>query len=306
MKKTISIIIPTYNRARILERVLQQLLAQTQIPDEVIIVDDHSTDNTFAIVRKYANRNKEIQYILNSGRYQRDAKKTGLKKANSDYIGFLDDDVIIEDKDFFAKLQHHLKNTTVIQAKVILENMGKKNIFHESWFDHIAIRPYPVLELMAGNLNTGSRPRRIYPLIEFGNFFHTQYKEYFIDKNLIKDGYGESYLSSMKLYRFGIPLILIPELLIRHPGALQGGSNRFDKKNILQGFTDFHYGYFYNMIYIHARYFPWWIWLWLPFFAAKACIALAVNRNIKGFYAYGIKPIAYSFWRHIVLKQYES
>lgn len=306
MKKTISIIIPTYNRVQILESLLQQLLAQTQIPDQIIIVDDHSTDNTSEIAQRYANRDSRIQYILNSGRYQRDAKKTGLKKVNSDYIGFLDDDVIIEDRHFFAKLQPHLKDTIVIQAKVILENMGKKNIPNESWFDRIAVRPYPVLELMAGNLNTGSRPRRIYPLIEFGNFFPKQYREYFIDNDLIKDGYGESYLSSIKLYQSGIPLVLVTELVIRHPGSPEGGSNRFDKKNILRGFTEFHYGYFYNMTYIHARYFPWWAWLWLPFFALKACIALAFNRNIRGFYAYGIKPIAYSFWRQLILKRYDA
>jgi len=289
MRPTISVIIPTFNRAPELERLLKNLLSQTDPPDQVVVVDDHSTDLTKSVTEGLSC--SSITYVKNDGRYQRDGKKTGIRHAKSEYLCFLDDDVIIEDVAFFAKIRPLLKKDTVIQAKAVMENLGKTNIDKEAWSDFLAVRPYPVLEVVLPNYNTGQKNRRIYPLIEFGNFWHRDLASYFIDNNFTLDAFGESYASSLRLYLDNIPMVLVPSLVIRHPGATKGGSQRFNKKTIIRGLTEFHKGYFYNMIYIHSRYYPWFVWLWLPFYALKSGIGLLSSRDLKKWRQYSFNPM---------------
>ena len=48
----ISVIIPTYNSANFIEKTLESLISQTVLPEEIIIVDDGSKDNTVEIINK--------------------------------------------------------------------------------------------------------------------------------------------------------------------------------------------------------------------------------------------------------------
>lgn len=300
MSPTLSVIIPTFNRAQLLQRLLEELTAQAQPPDEIIVVDDHSTDVTKDMVQAAAHRDSRIRYILNDGgQHQRDAKKNGLAVVTSDYIGFLDDDVIIENRDFFAQVRKYCAPRQVIQAKVILENMGKRNSMTQKLIDYLSVRPYPVLELPGINFNTGSRRRRIYPLIEFGNFWPASLAPYFIDQNLIKDGYGESYSSALQLYRAGVPIIFEPRLVIRHPGSTVGGSQQFQKQPLWHGATEFHAGYFYNMTYLHARFFPMWVWLWLPYLLLKAGVGWLASSDKKEVTQYTFGAIRSSLRMHL-------
>lgn len=86
-----SIVIPTYNRAHILERAVQSCLNQTYKGFEIIVVDDCSTDNTQKVLKKF--RNKQIHYFVqpqNAGPSA--ARNRGIKEAKGSYIAFLDSD----------------------------------------------------------------------------------------------------------------------------------------------------------------------------------------------------------------------
>lgn len=297
-RPTISVIIPTYNRAPLLERLLKQLHAQSAPPEQVIVVDDHSSDSTFNIVNHLATTWPQLQYVKNKGHHQRDAKATGLQLATSEYIGFFDDDAVIEDQQFFASLRPLLVSDHVIQAKIILEQMGYRNLPNLSWRDYFATRPYPILELITTSLHRGTTPRTMFPLIEWGNFWPRHLAPLFIDRTLINDGYGESYGTSLRLREHGIQLQLHPDLLIRHPGASSGGSHKFNKQTMVTNFTPFHEGYFYNMIYLHARYWRNWVWLWLPYFILKSLLALALNHNLQGWRQYAWQPLWRSLSEH--------
>lgn len=92
MKKPFfSVIIPTYNRANLLSEAIQSVLNQTFSDYELIVVDDHSTDNTKSIVNSFSD--KRIIYILNdrSGGGA-GARNTGIFRARGEWIAFLDDD----------------------------------------------------------------------------------------------------------------------------------------------------------------------------------------------------------------------
>jgi glycosyltransferase involved in cell wall biosynthesis len=87
----ISVVIPTYNRARLLPETLAAILAQTLAADEVIVVDDGSTDDTQAVLAGYGDRLVSIR-IVNSGEHI--ARNTGLRAATGHLVAFCDSDDI--------------------------------------------------------------------------------------------------------------------------------------------------------------------------------------------------------------------
>ena len=87
----VSVIIPTYNRADLLPRAVNSVLAQTFQDYEIIIVDDHSSDDTQDVIAKFSD--PRIRSILHrTNRRQSAAINTGIANARGEYIAFLDDD----------------------------------------------------------------------------------------------------------------------------------------------------------------------------------------------------------------------
>lgn len=91
-KPKFSIVIPTYNRADLLDKCLQSLVAQTFKSFEVIVCDNGSTDHTQSVVNKFRSE-IDIQYFLlePSGGPGR-PRNVGIQKAKADWICFLDSD----------------------------------------------------------------------------------------------------------------------------------------------------------------------------------------------------------------------
>lgn len=85
----VSAIIPAYNRADFLDETISALLAQTEPPHEIIVIDDGSTDNTPAVAAKFG---AAIRYrrIENSGAPV--ARNVGAAMATGDWLWFCDSD----------------------------------------------------------------------------------------------------------------------------------------------------------------------------------------------------------------------
>ena len=102
MSLDFTVIIPTYNGASCLPRVLDRLRKQTdtqKIVWEIIVVDNNSTDETAAVVREYQNnwqRPYALKYCLETEQGAAFARKRGVKEALASLIGFLDDDNVPE------------------------------------------------------------------------------------------------------------------------------------------------------------------------------------------------------------------
>ncbi|NOX26298.1 MAG: glycosyltransferase [Deltaproteobacteria bacterium] len=93
---TIRVIIPTFNRAAMLVRAIDSVLAQTCQDFELLVVDDGSTDNTVEVINGYGRRLTFIRQV-NSGAAA--ARNTGIRAARADLLAFLDsDDWFIKDK----------------------------------------------------------------------------------------------------------------------------------------------------------------------------------------------------------------
>lgn len=95
----VSIIIPTCQRASLLQRCLNSVVNQCIAGDEIIVVDDGSGDNTQDIVKSFGER---VTYLaLNSNSGVSVARNTGIHAAHNPLLAFLDDD----DEWFPHKLQ---------------------------------------------------------------------------------------------------------------------------------------------------------------------------------------------------------
>lgn len=92
MGPLVSIIIPTLNRAELLRRAIESVLAQTYTPIEVVVVIDGIDDPTERLLTNYSNdhRIKVIQNNYSTGGAE--ARNIGVANAGGEWIAFLDDD----------------------------------------------------------------------------------------------------------------------------------------------------------------------------------------------------------------------
>ena len=91
-----SVVIPAFNVEGCIADALDSVLAQRRLPDEVIVVDDGSTDGTAAIIGQY---HPGVRYVSQHNAGPSAARNHGIKAATGEWIAFLDsDDVWLPDK----------------------------------------------------------------------------------------------------------------------------------------------------------------------------------------------------------------
>jgi glycosyltransferase involved in cell wall biosynthesis len=99
-KISVSVVIPAYNRAKTIAYCLDSVCNQTVPADEVIVVDDHSTDATVDIVNNYRRTHPSVRCVVlerNSGAQA--ARNRGIAEATGEWIAFQDsDDEWVHDK----------------------------------------------------------------------------------------------------------------------------------------------------------------------------------------------------------------
>ena len=92
MPATVSILIPCFNAERYLGDTLASALAQTRPADEIIVVDDHSTDTSRAIATRHGSA---IRLLENHGRGASAARNLAMRSARGGYLQFLDADDLL-------------------------------------------------------------------------------------------------------------------------------------------------------------------------------------------------------------------
>jgi glycosyltransferase involved in cell wall biosynthesis len=93
---TVSVVIPAWNVEAYIARAIDSALAQTRSPDEILVVDDGSTDATPQIVHRYGDR---VRYIRQPQTGAAEARNRGIAEASGPWIAFLDaDDQWLPDK----------------------------------------------------------------------------------------------------------------------------------------------------------------------------------------------------------------
>ena len=97
----VSVIIPVYNAEKYIARCLESVLSQQGV-QEIIVVNDGSTDDTLKIVEKYVKKNSKIKLINQKNQGVSIARNKGIENSKSKYITFIDADDWLE-QDAFEK-----------------------------------------------------------------------------------------------------------------------------------------------------------------------------------------------------------
>ncbi|GAB5564466.1 MAG: glycosyltransferase family 2 protein [Winogradskyella sp.] len=98
MKPLVSIIIPTYNRAHLIEGTLDAIIAQTYKNWECLIVDDGSTDKTKSLISHYTNKDERFRFFSRPEELPKGAnacRNYGFQQCRGDLIQWFDSDDIM-------------------------------------------------------------------------------------------------------------------------------------------------------------------------------------------------------------------
>jgi heptose III glucuronosyltransferase len=95
-ESTLSVVIPVYNGTLFLPELIESLLAQQRRPDEVIFVDDGSTDGSGAMIARLGAGLPGLRVVAQKNQGQAVARNVGMKQATGRYIAFLDADDVVD------------------------------------------------------------------------------------------------------------------------------------------------------------------------------------------------------------------
>lgn len=90
---SVSVVIPCYNRAKLISRAVTSIFAQDFDDLEIVLVDDGSSDDTRAVASAIAQQDGRVRYILHDrNKGEAAARNTGIRAARGEFIAFLDSD----------------------------------------------------------------------------------------------------------------------------------------------------------------------------------------------------------------------
>jgi glycosyltransferase involved in cell wall biosynthesis len=119
---TISVVIPAYNSEPFIAEAIESVLAQTVPPDEVIVVDDGSTDGTADALQRFGSR---VQLLQQANKGPSAARNRGASAARGTWLAFIDAD----DTWLPTKLQRQLEIASAEKVKMVYTdrfNIGNK------------------------------------------------------------------------------------------------------------------------------------------------------------------------------------
>lgn len=109
----VSIIIPTYNRAQLIEETLDSILQQTYRNWECLVIDDDSTDNTDEILEKYRSKDTRFKYLKSPNHRPKggnSARNFGFEMSQGEFIHWFDSDDLMHKDNLKLKVNYLINN----------------------------------------------------------------------------------------------------------------------------------------------------------------------------------------------------
>ena len=152
----VSVAIATYNGERFIKEQLDSIFNQSLLPDEIVVFDDNSSDDTLKIVEQYKNNNiKIIIYKNEQNKGFRMNFYNAIKKCNGDYIFLCDQDDIWNNNKVELMIHEMKKNSNILLLCSNLQSFyieDCKNRVYEKRF--MSIRKIKKLDKYRNYVNT--------------------------------------------------------------------------------------------------------------------------------------------------------
>lgn len=140
MSALVSIVIPTYNRRKVVSRSIDSCLNQTYSNIEIIICDDHSTDGTIEYIQdKYSNAGNLVCCSTPNGKKGANvARNMGAKKAKGKFVAFLDSDDYLMCDSIEIRVHAIEKTEYALVYGDVFFQMGSRGARHLTRYDDIS------------------------------------------------------------------------------------------------------------------------------------------------------------------------
>lgn len=112
MNNSITTIIPFFNSEHCLGAMLDSILAGDVVPNEILLIDDGSTDNSATIAKNYESKHPNVHYLSQEHAGVSAARNLGIQQATGKWISFLDADDYVEPNMYKAMLDS-VENTNL-------------------------------------------------------------------------------------------------------------------------------------------------------------------------------------------------
>ena len=138
----ISIIVPSYNAEKYIDKCIKALINQTKKELEFIIINDGSTDSTEDIIKSY--NDKRIKYFKNKNQGISKTRNFGIDKAKGKYIMFVDSDDYVEENACEILFNNIVNtNSDVVVSDFYIVKGDEKEKFDISNFDVSSLKNNP-------------------------------------------------------------------------------------------------------------------------------------------------------------------
>jgi glucosyl-dolichyl phosphate glucuronosyltransferase len=244
---TISIIIPTYNRAGTLAKTLASVYKQEGLQNvEVIVVDNGSTDNTREVCQQLEKATPALKYFYDAEPGLLTGRHLGALKAKGEVLSFLDDDVELSDTWLTGVREAFSNNDVQLATGRCLPSYQTKppDWLNYFWYEVYGGKACTWLSLLdLGDAIIDIHPNYVWGLnfcirktaLEALNGFHPDstpaaYRDY--------QGDGETGLT-MKAYQFNYKAIYHPKILLNHLVPTERLTiEYFEQRAFFQGFCN--------------------------------------------------------------------
>ena len=122
MKYKISVIVPVYNTGKYLDKCISSIVNQDYKNLQLILIDDGSSDNSLEILKKWELKDDRILILSEKHKGVSHARNIGIKKAEGEFIAFIDSDDWVIDK-YFSTLISDVKDSIDISAFCYFNNV---------------------------------------------------------------------------------------------------------------------------------------------------------------------------------------
>ncbi len=125
---TVSCVIPVYNGERFLAESLQSVMAQSHPVDEIIVVDDGSTDGTREVAGRFGGR---VTYVYQANAGPASARNRGIASASAEFIALLDADDLWRTDKTTIQLARFQAQPSLVACTARMENFWSTEVEHE-------------------------------------------------------------------------------------------------------------------------------------------------------------------------------